>query len=150
MSRLAFYRVALAVPLVVPALVWGVLRLIESPAGGPVTVVAVFLVFSGTIAGAPYGVFALATGVWIGRLTEAELGKFPIAMPLLFLPVFIAWLLLQSVLVGEGFQLWGFLEGCLNLGMFVLLFGYGYVGLVELVRSIIDDRIGFRSANRAA
>ena len=150
MSRLAFYRVALATPLVVPALVWGVLRLVDSPAGGPVTVVAVFLVFSGAIAGAPYAVFALATGVWLGRLTEAKLRKLPMVMPLLFIPVFVAWLALQSAFLGGGFQLSGFLQACVNLGMFILLFGYAYVGLVELARSIVEERIGFRSSERAA
>ncbi|MGH7523239.1 MAG: hypothetical protein ACREK8_02940 [Gemmatimonadales bacterium] len=147
--RVAFYRFALAAPLLVPAALWILLWLTDMSLPSPIGLVAALLFSSVWIAGVPYALFAIVVGVWIGRCQEADLRALSMRMPLFFLPVLGVWLAVQTLPTGGRFQPGGLLTAVLSLGGCVLLIGYLYVGLVDLVQSFADDRGWFRRPPRS-
>ena len=126
MTSTTFFRACLALPLVIPALAWAVL-----PGMGPA-----ILVLSLVVAGLPYLLFASFLAWKLGRIPASEDVPGPIVFaPVTFLPfefvAFFAWSVYQQgldvpLVVTSVFTF-------LPIAIFVLVFGYAYIGMTVLM-----------------
>lgn len=132
MSVRSYYRWALALPLLVPALALPLTLL--NPLPGGLALVTMLLYWSLLVGGVPYVLFAAGFLLWMrGRPNDAVRTGIRVA-PL----VYAAWLTfcLALFLAVDG----ALASGSDSMGMiamFALLFGYGYVGLAELGRALL-------------
>lgn len=135
MSVRSYYRWALALPLLVPALVSPLTLLDPLPDG--VRVVTMFLYWSVLIGGVPYVLFAIGFLLWMRGRPDAAVRTGILMSPL----VYAAWLVLclTLFLVVDG-ALASSSDSIGMIAVFGLLFGYGYVGLAELGRALLRPR----------
>lgn len=128
-----FYRGALVLPLMLPAL----LLLVGSGA------VPAILLLSLWFAGAPYLIFALLTFVWISRTQSRErLCSIMWMAPLVFLPFSVTgWLLHQWLERTSNPDLVVSAAELLPIAVFTILIGYAYVLLVQVTFFVLR-RIG--------
>jgi hypothetical protein len=134
----AFYRVVVWLPVALP----GALALVQYAFGRSVYPQFVqptvgFLFGSLVYAGIPYAALA-AWATWrIGRLSEPEIKRLMVKAPFLMIGAFTAFWLLAGVRVGRPeFVLLGPLAAFL-----IVPVGYGYMGLVLLIREQLGDRL---------
>lgn len=125
MRPIAFFRVALAAPLVAPLLALLI---------GGKTVSAILLLSLG-FGGIQYVLFAGALFYVLGRLkTLAQMEVLAYFAPVIFVPVVAAgWLIQGHIARIQNPDLVGIWEALLPLTAYSLLVGYVYVGIVMLV-----------------
>lgn len=137
-----FYRGSLVLPLLIPALTWWLF-----PNMG-----TAILIMSLVIAGLPYLVFACFL-IWkLGRVPANGDVPQPILLaPVYFLPfelaAFLGW---SAHLEGFGLNLLGALLGFLPIAMFLLMFGYFYVGATILLLVLFRGLGWIRAPGEAA
>ena len=132
MTVRSYYRWALALPLLVPALAWPLTLL--NPLPGGLAVVAMFLYWSVLVGGVPYVLFAAGFLLWMRGRPDDQVRTGIQVAPL----VYAIWL----TVCGTVFLA---IDGAVassrdSIGMIAvcgLLFGYGYVGLAELGRVLL-------------
>lgn len=132
MSVRSYYRWALALPLLVPALAWPLTLL--NPLPGGLAVVAMFLFWSMLVGGVPYVLFAAGFLLWMRGRSDDRVRRAILAAPLLF-AVWLA-ICLTAFLAVDG-TLARSRESLGMITVFGLLFGYAYVGLAELGRALL-------------
>lgn len=120
-----FFRGSLALPLLIPALGWWLF-----PNMG-----TAILVLSLVMAGLPYLLFACFLSWKLGRVAQTGDVPRPILLaPLWFLSFeLVAVLAWSAHLEGVGLNLLGTLLGFLPIAMFLVMFGYFYVGAAILM-----------------
>ncbi|WP_040500340.1 hypothetical protein [Ideonella sp. B508-1] len=132
MRTVAFFRIALAAPLVVP--------LLALPLGSEAVSAIIFLSLG--FGGIQYVVFAAVLFYALGRLkTQERMEALAYAAPLLFLPfVATGWLIQSYIAQIENPDLVGIWEALLPIAAYSLLVGYVYVGIVMLVFKAFSSR----------
>lgn len=136
MSLKSYYRWALVLPLLLPALASPLALL--NPLPPLLAVLTMYLFWSVLIGGVPYLLFAIGFLLWTRGASEKRVRAGILLSPLVYTAVlmvcFTALLLLDGNASGNGDSLRIF-------GVFGLLFGYAYVGLAELGRVLLRLRI---------
>ncbi len=134
MTPLAFFRVSLLLPLILPPLIW----LLFKNMGTTVILMSVL------IAGVPYLAFVAYLWVRLGALPASMNVPQPILMsPVLFLvPACIAFMLWSGYTSGFNQYLPISLIVFIPFGLFIVLFGYAYVGMTVLAYGLLT-RAGF-------
>jgi hypothetical protein len=132
----AVYRIAIWMPIVVPALLIAMslamdLRL---PAIGLVfEVVAYSLLYVGV----PYALLAVWGTFWVGGRPEPEIRRLMFRTPLLMVTLFVPMALVTGAVVG-AFRPWAAVA---VLGTIIIIpLGYAYVGLAVLLRRWLGPR----------
>lgn len=132
MSARSYYRWALALPLLVPALLSPLMLLDPAPAG--VRVVMLFLSWSVLIGGVPYVLFAIGFLLWMRGRPNHAVRKGIYMSPL----VFAVWLMVcLSLFLAVDGTLGSSSEFVGLFAIFGVVFGYGYVGLAEVGRALL-------------
>ncbi|HEX8271303.1 MAG TPA: hypothetical protein VF615_01555 [Longimicrobiaceae bacterium] len=129
MSARTYYARSLLLPLLAAAGA-GVAGMLlgESAPAAPWLGIAMY---SGLVGGLPYMLVAGGILWWSRRRPARELRRAIWLAPLLMVPVQLLPVLVYSVAARGGADAGRFAESMLFMGAFVLLFGYGYVALVE-------------------
>ncbi|HEU4881576.1 MAG TPA: hypothetical protein VFT45_05005 [Longimicrobium sp.] len=143
MSIRSYYRWALVLPLLVPALV-SPLGMLNPQPPGFTTMLTYLLFMSVLIGGVPYVLFAIGFLLWMRGASDARIRRGILLSPLVYTGVMLLCLTLFLLIDGT------FSNSSDSMGMFVgfaLLFGYGYVALAELGRLLL--RPGAASAEPA-
>lgn len=138
MPQRLFYQLSLALPLIVPAILW----LVPVPVLDGIDHDALVLgplVASFPIAGIPYAIFAMAMAAWVQRAPARGIRRLSFVAPVLFLAVFIGWCAVRVGLQGGKLDR-GFVGAATFFGIFVLMVGYSYVAIIELARTIAAKR----------
>lgn len=135
MTVQTFYRGAVWLPLVVPALVAvGVHAAGVHPSSRPAAGVVQLLLVSGLYGGFPYAVMAAYGTWWIDRRPESQIRRRALRAPLWML---VAWLAFAAFLGIVSGRVQIFL-GLAALGTVVIFpLGYAYVALVFLLRRFV-------------
>lgn len=130
-----FYRLALGLPLLVPAATAAVVHLLGWQPATPLVHKGVqVILMSGVYGGLPYALLAAYGIWWIDRRPEREIRRRALLAPLLMVGAWVPLALLVGVLYGSAEV---FLR-LLALGTVVILpLGYAWVGLVFLLRSLV-------------
>jgi hypothetical protein len=134
MSEVTYYRWSATVPLLVPLIAQFVYR--DNPAIGLFDRVAIPLYLSG-IAWPAYIPFAAALFWWLAGQPAARYRRVSWITPVLFLPPFLAYLLLVRWWTASTEPWAGVL---IFYSIVVLLFGYGYVLLTHAGRRVLAWR----------
>jgi hypothetical protein len=134
MSVHRYYRLAVWLPLVIPGLVWAGARLFGLPAFELLHDLAVTLLLSLLYGGVPYAVLAAWATWWIDCRDETEIRRQAFRAPLLMLAAFVPFAL--TIGAAGGHALGGAMVLLLFGAPYILVLGYGYVGLVFLIRRL--------------
>lgn len=132
MSVKTYYRWALLLPLVLPALALPLARVDLLPPG--VDVLVMLLTWSLMVGGIPYVLFAAGFLVWMGRVPEDRVRGGILLSPVIYTAVLIACF---SALLAVDGGLRSSRDSLQLFGAFGLAFGYAYVGLAELGRALL-------------
>ncbi|WP_420129349.1 hypothetical protein [Longimicrobium sp.] len=130
MSVKTYYRWALLLPLLVPALAW----LLQGLLPGSAAAMAYLLFMSVVIGGVPYLLFAIGFLLWMRGASDARVHRGILLAPLTYTVVLVICLTLFLLVDGT------LSNSSDSLGTFVgfaLVFGYGYVALAELGRALL-------------
>ena len=132
-----FYRIAIWLPLVLPAGVWVAVRAFGMPAWDPLSTAAAVLLISLLYGGLPYAALAL-WAAWRSRtLNGSSIRRLALRAPLSMVGAFLPYALVVGVFGGEwrgGVALFG-------LGaLYILPLGYLYVAVVLVVGSALHVR----------
>lgn len=147
MTVQTFYRIAVWLPLVVPAIVAiGVHVLGFDPDGGPLVKIVQLLLMSGVYGGPVYLLVAAWATWWIDSRPEREIQRRALMAPLLMLAAWIALAVILSAIFGEV-RMFAALAG-LGAVMIVGL-GYLYVALVFFLRRWFEFPDGSRPSSMA-
>jgi hypothetical protein len=134
----AFYRLALWLPIIVPAtvaaLVHGAGLMVQQ---GPLRTVVQILLMSLIYGGVPYALLAVWATWWIGHRPEADIKRLIFRAPLLMGALCVPFAAIVGLAVGQPrvFLMVGVIGGIVSIPV-----GYGYVGLVMLLREEIALR----------
>ncbi len=139
MNARTYYVRSLLLPLVAAA-VAGLLGLVVGESSGAAPVLGI-VTWSGLIGGLPYVLVAGGIVWWSRRRSARELRRAIWLAPLLMVPVLLFPLVVYSLVARGGASADRFAGSMLFLGAMVLLFGYGYVALVEL-GALVGRRLG--------
>lgn len=132
MSIKSYYRWALALPLLLPALASPLMMADRLP--DLLAALVMYLFWSMLVGGIPYLLFAVAFLLWMRRAPEHRVRTAVLLSPLLYtsvLLVYLAAFLLVDGAIGNSLD---------ALGMFAAFgvsFGYWYVALAELGRVLL-------------
>jgi hypothetical protein len=139
MTVQTYYRCAVWLPLMVPALVaLGVYGLGLHPGLPQLRTLIQLLLVSGVYGGIPYFALAVHATWWIGGRPEAAIRRRALLAPL---GMIVAWIPL-SALVGILYGRVDTFVGFAGIGiLLIVMLGYAYVAFVFLVRAIMS-RIG--------
>jgi hypothetical protein len=132
MSIKSYYRWALALPLLLPALATPLLMADRVP--GVLGAVVMYLFWSMLVGGIPYLLFATGFLLWMRRAPERRVRTAVLLSPLLYTPLLLAYLVTFLLVDGT------LRSGGDTLGMFAAFgvsFGYVYVALAELGRWLL-------------
>lgn len=132
MSAQKFYRAAVWLPLLVPAVVAIPVHTLGMPRSAPLLFKLVqVLLMSGIYGGIPYAALAAWGTWWIDRRPEAEIRRRALFAPFWMLA---AWTVCAAV-IGTLSRRFNIFAGLVGLGALVILtLGYAYVALVFLLR----------------
>ena len=139
MSARTYYVRSLLLPLLAAAAagLLGVLLGESSPAAPWLGIV----MFSGLVGGLPYVLVAAGILWWSRRRPVAQLRRAIWMAPLLMVPAQLVPMVVYSVVARGGADADRFAGSMLFMGALVLLFGYGYVALVE-AGALVGRRFG--------
>jgi hypothetical protein len=132
-TEITYYRWAGALPILAPVLAYFAYR--DEPTITLLDRVAIPLYVSGLVAGPAYVPFATVVFWWLRREPTARYRSIVWKAPLLFLPPFLLYLVVMRWWTGSAAPL---LDTLILYGLVMLLFGYGYVGLVCAGRRALD------------
>jgi hypothetical protein len=135
MSIKSYYRWALLLPLVVPALASPLLLL--QPLPDVLGAVMLYLVWSLLVGGIPYLLFAAAFLLWMRRAPEDHVRTAVLLSPVIYSAVLATCLVLFLAVDGS---LASSAESLTYMTGFGLLFGYGYVAIAEAGRVLLRPR----------
>ncbi|HEX6372935.1 MAG TPA: hypothetical protein VF006_28690 [Longimicrobium sp.] len=145
MSVKSYYRWALVLPLLLPALASPLALL--NPLPPLLALVAMYLFWSVLIGGVPYLLFTIGFLLWTRGASEERVRRAILVSPLLYTAVlmacFTALLLVEGSWSGSG-------DSLVLFGAFGLLFGYGYVGVAEAGRVLLRPGTARREPAPAA
>jgi hypothetical protein len=131
MSVKGYYRWALLLPLLVPALA-SPLALLEPK--GVLGAVWFFLFWSLVVGGVPYLLFVTGFLLWMRRVPDERVRMGILVSPLVYTGVLIScvtlFLLVDGALAGSSDSLGGF-------ALFAVVIGYVYVALAEAGRALL-------------
>ncbi|MEO6214082.1 MAG: hypothetical protein ABIP65_10690 [Vicinamibacterales bacterium] len=128
-----FYRFSVWLPIVIPALVAGVVHGIGvAPGSGALQDVVEILLASLVWGGVPFALLALWGTWWIGDRPEPEIRRLMLRTPLIMVAVFAAFVMLAGVAVQAPVT--PFLAVIVLGSLVIIPLGYGYVAVVLLVR----------------
>jgi surface polysaccharide O-acyltransferase-like enzyme len=136
MSIKSYYRWALALPLLLPALATPLL-MADDRLPGVLGAVVMYLFYSMLIGGIPYLLFATGFLLWMRRAPDDRVRTAVLLSPLLYTLVLLAWL--AAFLPFDG----PIGDSLAALGVFAAFgvsFGYWYVALAELARLLLCPR----------
>ncbi len=134
MREVTYYRLAATLPVVIPFVAHLFYR--DDPTIGLIDRVTTLLYVSG-IAWPAYIPFATALFWWLDGKPPARYRRVSWLAPVLFLPPFLAYLLLVRWWTSSA-EPW--VEALVFYSILVLLFGYGYVLLTHLGRRVMAGR----------
>lgn len=132
MSVKSYYRWALALPVLVPALAAPLMLL--NPRAEALRMVLFFLYWSVVLGGIPYVLFATGFLLWMRRAPEARVRVAILLSPLVYTAVLLACFAL--LLLADG-AIRSSLDGMGLIALFGVLIGYLYVGIAELGRILL-------------
>jgi hypothetical protein len=133
-----FYRLALLLPLLIPAAVMIGAYFVGSPTFEPLSSVVAALIASGYVGALPYSVFALWAAWWIRGKSESQIRGLAVRAPLLMLVVFLPFAFLMGA--SDGDTLGGALFILIYAVPCILILGYAYVGVVFWMRRLAKTR----------
>jgi hypothetical protein len=150
LHRITFYRGALFLPVIVPAVLWAVVLAFSEQISMRETdaELLVFFMYSLPIAGVPYILFACGFAWWMRGKAPSVLRHATMWAPIVFVPVVWLVLLAQSIILNDPTATGG-VPGLLLVALGVLFVGYTYVGVVEAARWCAE-RVGLLSRSPAA
>jgi hypothetical protein len=143
MSMKSYYRWALVLPLLLPALAWPLA--LFNPLPPVLAAVAMYLFWSVLIGGVPYLLFAIGFLLWTRGASGERVRRGILVSPLVYTAVLMACFTALRWVEGNNPSNG---DSLLFFAVFGLLFGYGYVGLAEVGRVLLRTRIA--SAEPAA
>ena len=133
-----FYRAVVWLPLAVPAIVAGLVHgvglVVET---GPLRKVVQVLLASLLYGGVPYAMLAIWATWWLGGRSEREIKRVMFVSPLLMAVTFAIVSVATGLVVG---QLGPFLAVAVLGAIVSIPVGYGYVGIVMLLREEFGPR----------
>ena len=134
-SAVSIYRLSICLPLLLPAVAIAVARAFELRLGGGL--LYAMLASSLLWGGVPYGVLAIWAFWWVGRHSELEIRRLMLRAPLFMVGLFVPLVLILGIAVGAPGQF----AAVAVLGViYILLLGYGYVGITILLRRGLGPR----------
>jgi hypothetical protein len=135
---IVFYRLALLLPLLIPAAVMTGASFVGLPTFEPLKSLVAALIVSGLAGAVPYSLLALWASWWIKEKSEREIRRLalraPVLMLLAFLPVAFLIGASDGDTLGEGLFILLYAVPC------ILVLGYAYVALVFWLRHIAQTR----------
>ena len=138
MTVAAFFRWALALPLVLPLLALP-LALVRNEVGG----LGFLLLMSLVLGGVPYLIFAGLLLWWSRGKSEAQLKRAGLLAPFLMLPVYWLVLAIDALVTRQIVQELTNLGNLMfTLSLFLLAFGYAYVVLAVVLLALFT-RLGW-------
>lgn len=135
MSVKSYYRWALVLPLLLPAVAWPLA--LFNPLPPVLAAVTMYLFWSVLIGGVPYLLFAIGFLLWTRGASGERVRTGILLSPLVYTTVLMACFTALRVMEGTS----GNGDSLLFFAVFGLLFGYGYVGLAEVGRVLLGARI---------
>jgi hypothetical protein len=147
MNARTYYVRSLLLPLLAAAAA-GLLGLILGESSGAAPLLGIVM-WSGLVGGLPYLLVAGGILWWSRHRSVAQLRRAIWLAPLLMVPVLLLPLVVYSVVARGGASADRFAGSILFLGAMVLLFGYGYVALVE-AGALVGRRLGVVAPTPAA
>ena len=131
MSIYAVYRIAIWLPIAIPAAIFGVAKALSLPLAD-ISMVLEILVGSLVIGGVPYFFLALWATLWVGGRPEAEIRRMmfraPFVMVVLFASVALVFgLVVDRLLPSAAVALMG--------SVIIIPLGYAYVALAVALRN---------------
>lgn len=134
-----FYRCALWLPLLLPALTAFIVHGAgDIPATEPAHTLVELLLYSGIYGGLPYLVLAVFGTWWIDDRPEARIRRQALLAPLWMVAIWIPTAAIPAALAREL----DMFIGLVGLGTAVILaLGYAYVALVFLMRRVLYSRM---------
>lgn len=129
MSSILFFRAALLLPIVLP------LALLPFEPG----FIGALLLMSLAFGGIQYIFFAAYLFYWIGRVKDPErIRRRSFVTPLIFIPVqAIGWIITGYIQKLSNQNLGGIWESLIVFSAYILLVGYAYVGIVNIMYFLI-------------
>jgi len=128
-SIYAFYRACIWLPVLVPTVLFAVVRAFAlRPANG---IGGEAVLYSLVWGGLPYAVLATWATWWVGGRPEAQIRRLMFLAPPIMVAVFVPLALLVGLAVGAVVPFAGV---ALLGGIVIMLLGYAYVGLTVLLR----------------
>ena len=138
MSINRFYRLALLLPILVPAAVMIGASVVGVPTFEPLSSLVAALVASGLAGALPYSLLALWANWRIIGKSERDIRRLalraPVLMVLVFIPVAFLMGASEGDTVGEALFILIYAVPC------ILVLGYGYVALVFWLRHLVRNR----------
>jgi len=134
---LRFYRLAMVLPVLVPAGVMAGAYVFGMPISFLLSNVAVVLMASGVLGAIPYTVLALWANRWMQGKTEIEIRRKAIRAPLFMLAAFPPFVFFLTAFTSERDWLGDAFFGLLLGIPAILVLGYAYVGLVFGLRRLV-------------
>jgi hypothetical protein len=135
MSPTTYYRAALLLPIIFPALVY--LFFGESWLFG-------ILVFSLVFGGPAYIIFAILMFIWVGKISSVnEIQNLTLKAPIIFIPLqAVTWMLYFYYGKLSDPELTGGWEALLPFAFYILVLGYVYVLIVNVCYALFK-KFGF-------
>lgn len=144
MSVHSVYRLGIWLPLVLPALIAGLVNgLGVRVEAGPLQKIAQVLLMSLVYGGVPYAALAIWATLWVGGRPEAQIRRLMLWAPLLMAGVFVPVAVLAGISVGEPAP---FIALAVLGAIVTVPLGYLYVGLVVLLRRHMGPRAPFATS----
>ncbi|MDP9206475.1 MAG: hypothetical protein M3P12_13645 [Gemmatimonadota bacterium] len=138
MSVNRFYRLALWLPILIPAAVMIGASVVGLPTFEPLSSLVVALIASGLAGALPYSLFALWASWRIRGKSERDIRRLALRAPGLMVLVFIPVAFLMGA--SEGDALGGAFFILIYAVPCILVLGYGYVALVFWLRHLVRNR----------
>ncbi len=143
MTSKRLFQYSLVLPLVPPLLVlplWFVRESINENSAG--AFVLIVIAYSGIVGGIPYLILAAALLIWMRNKDLVLIKRVLLISPALMLPIFSVCLGIYTVFFERHPSLNEYLFGLIFFSVFIVLFGYTYVGLVFGLERIVRTDIG--------
>jgi hypothetical protein len=135
MSTVSIYRLSIWLPILVPAIVILVAKMLGLPLAQGL--LWEMLAYSLLYGGLPYAVLAMWATWWVGRHSEVEIRRLMVRAPLLMGSIFVS----LTLIIGFAVDAPGPFAAVAVLGLLsILVLGYGYVGLAVLLRRSLGPR----------
>lgn len=141
MNSKRFFQYSLALPLIPPLLVlplWFVRDSINE--NSPLALVPIVIAYSGIVGGIPYFILAVGLLVWMRNKDLPSIKKALLAAPALMLPIFAACLAIYTIVFEKHPSFNEYFLGLIVFSIFIILFGFVYVGLVFGVEKVLRGR----------